>query len=196
MEGLKQGCPAACILFNIVFSIVIYVIRQKLQTKGVQLKFRFDGDIFNLQRLNAKTKIEKTTILELLFADDTAVCATSEEDLNIIIQTFYEVFADFGLQMALKKTVIMLQRPTSNPNLTDPVININNKMLQVLDKFKLLYLGSVLQNNATAAADKEIASRIQKAVSNFHKLYQRVWKKKHLKLKLKSQVYRTIIFPT
>jgi len=192
LEGLKQGCPAACILFNIFFSIVIFVIRQKLQTKGVQLKFRFDGDIFNLQRLNAKTKIEKTTILELLFADDAAVCATSEEDLNIIIQTFYEVFADFGLEMALKKTVIMLQRPTSNPNLTDPVININNKTLQVVDKFK--YLGSVLQNNATA--DKEIASRIQKAVSNFHKLYQRVWKKKHLKLKLKSQVYRTIIFPT
>ena len=72
------------------------------------------------------------------------------------------------------------------------VIKINNNMLQVLDKFKLLYLGSVLQNNATAAADKEIASRIQKAVSNFHKLYQRVLKKKHLKLKLKSQVYRTI----
>jgi len=37
----------------------------------------------------------------------------------------------------------MLQRPTSNPNLTDPVININNKTLQVVDKFK--YLGSVLQ---------------------------------------------------
>ena len=34
------------------------------------------------------------------------------------------------------------------PNLTDPVININNKTLQVVDKFK--YLGSVLQNNATA----------------------------------------------
>ena len=50
-------------------------------------------------------------------------------------------------------------------------------MLQDLDKFKLLYLGSVLQNNATAAADKEIASRIQKAVSNFHILYQRVNKK-------------------
>ena len=125
----------------------------------------------------------------MLFADDAAVCAASEEDLNIIIQIFFEVFADFGLQMALKKTVIMLQRPTSNPNLTDPVININNKTLQVVDKFK--YLGIVLQNNASA--DKEIVSRIQKAMSNSHKLYQRVWKK-HLKLKLKSQVYRTIIF--
>ena len=90
-------------------------------------------------------------ILELLFADDAAVCATSEEDLNIIIQTFYEVFADFGLEMALKKTVIMLQRPTSNPNLTDPVININNKTFQVVDKFK--YLGSVLQNNSQINLD-------------------------------------------
>ena len=126
-----------------------------------------------------------------MFADDAAVCATSEEDLNIIIQTFYEVFADFGLQIALKKTVIMLQRPTSNPNLSDPVIKINNKTLQVVDKFK--YLGSVLQNNATA--DQEIASRIQKAMSSFHKLYQRVWKKKKPS-QAQAQVYRTIIFLT
>ena len=88
-----------------------------------------------------KTNIEKTTILELLFADDAAVCATSEEDLNIIIQTFYEVFADFALQMALKKTVIMLQRPTSNPNLTDSDININSKTLQVVNKFKYFVYG-------------------------------------------------------
>jgi len=64
----------------------------------------------------------------------------------------------------------MLQRPTSNPNLSDPVIKINNRTLQVVDKCK--YLGSVLKKNATA--DKETASRVQKAVSNFHKLYQRV----------------------
>ena len=115
----------------------------------------------------------------MLFADDAAVCATSEEDLSTISQTFYEIFSDFGLQMALKKTVIMLQRPTSNPNLSDPVIKINDKTLQVVDKFK--YLGSVLQNNASA--DKEIASRIQKARSNIHKLYQRVWKKKTSQVK-------------
>ena len=73
----------------------------------------------------------------MLCADGTAVCATSEGDLNIIIQTFYEVFADFGLQMTLKKT--------SNPNSTDPVIHISNKMLQVVDKFKYGNLGSVLK---------------------------------------------------
>ena len=168
LEGLKQRCPAAYILFTVFFSRVIFVIKQKLQTKGVELKFRLDGDIFNLQRLNAKTKIEKTTILELLFADDAAVCATSKEDLNTIIQTFYEIFSDFGLQMALKKTVIMLQRPTSNPNLSDPVIKINDKTLQVVPWKCSSKQCQCRQRNSI---------KNSKARSNFHKLCQRVWEK-------------------
>ena len=39
-EGSKQGCPAACILFNIFFAIVIGVIKQQLYTQGIELKFR------------------------------------------------------------------------------------------------------------------------------------------------------------
>ena len=103
IEGLKQGCPAACILFNIFFAIVIGVIKQQLYTQGIELKFRYDGDIFNLQRLYAKTKIEKTMLLEMLFADDAAVCVTTEEELQVILNTFFQVFKQFGLQMAIKK---------------------------------------------------------------------------------------------
>ena len=103
LEGLKQGCPAACIFFNIFFGIVIFAIKEKLQAKGIVLKFRYDGDIFDLQRLYAKTKIQKISLLEMLFEDDAAVCATSEIGLQIILQTFYDTFQDFGLQMAIKK---------------------------------------------------------------------------------------------
>jgi hypothetical protein len=42
------------------------------------------------------------SLLELLFADDAAVCANSAEDLQIILQVFYDVFAEFGLEMALE----------------------------------------------------------------------------------------------
>ena len=55
-------CPTACILFNIFFAIVIGVIKQQLYTQGIELKFRYDGDNFNLQRLYAKTKIEKENV--------------------------------------------------------------------------------------------------------------------------------------
>ena len=56
------------------------------------------------------------SLLELLFADDAAVCANSAEDLQIILQVFYDVFAEFGLEMALKKLKFLSR--DQNPNKT------------------------------------------------------------------------------
>ena len=54
---------------------------------------------------------------------------------------------------------------------------MNDKIHHVFDKFK--YLGSDLQKNASV--HQEIASRIQKVISSFHKLYQRVWEEEKKK---------------
>ena len=43
------------------------------------------------------------TMAEMLFADDAALCANSEEELQIIVTTFYETFKEFALQLAIKK---------------------------------------------------------------------------------------------
>ena len=40
LMGLKQGCPAACILFNISFAIIIQIIKHMLETKGITLTLR------------------------------------------------------------------------------------------------------------------------------------------------------------
>ena len=128
----------------------------------------------------------------MLFADDAAVCATSEIDFQIILQTFYDTFQDFGLQMAIKKTEVLLQRPKTQPNLQDPQILIDTKQLRVVNKFK--YVGSHIDNKANIS--NELSFRIQRANASFAKLYQKVWKKKHLKLKLKAQIYRTVVFPS
>ena len=69
-----------------------------LETKGITLKFRLDGDIFDLKGLYAKTKIQKASLLELLFAGDAAVCATSESDTNEIIQVFTKISTCFVSQ--------------------------------------------------------------------------------------------------
>ena len=110
----------------------------------------------------------------MLFADDAAVCATSEIDLQIILQTFYDTFQDFGLQMAIKKTEVLLQRPKTQPDLQDPQILIDTKQLQVVNKFK--YLGSHIDNKANIS--NELSFRIQRANASFAKLYQKVWGKK------------------
>ena len=102
-QGLKKGCPAACLFFNIFFAVVLHAIHQKLTNRGIQLRFRLDGSIFDISRLKAHTKTQLKTVLELLFADDAAICSTSEAEMQIIISVFYETFKEFGLELAIKK---------------------------------------------------------------------------------------------
>ena len=86
--------------------------------------FFFLTKYFDLQRLYAKTKIQKISLLEMFFVDDAAVCATSENDHQIILQTFHKIFQVFGLQMAITKTEVLFQRPKTQPDLPDPQILI------------------------------------------------------------------------
>ena len=109
----------------------------------------------------------------MLFADDAALCANSEEELQIIVTTFYETFKEFGLQLAIKKTEIMMQKATSNEPRHDPPIYVEGQPLKVVQKFT--YLGVHLSNNG--AMTEEIPVRIQKGAASFSKLYQRIWKK-------------------
>ena len=55
------------------------------------------------------------------------------------------------------------------------------------------YLGGQLSNDGSMR-DK-IAWRIEQAFASYSKLFQRVWKKKHLKLKTKIKTYKTMIMP-
>ena len=46
----------------------------------------------------------------MLFTDDAALCVNSEEELQIIVTTFYETFKEFGFQLAIKKSEVMIQK--------------------------------------------------------------------------------------
>ena len=190
-QGLKQGCPAACLFFNIFFAIIIHVIHSKLEHKGIDLRFRIDGDVFNLKRLKAESKIRKYTLLEMLFADDAAVCAHSEEELQEIMQIFYQTFQEFGLQLALKKTEVMVQKSYPEEIRPEPKITLGGTVLNNVKQFK--YLGTQISDDGSTT--KEIKNRIKQSAAAFSKLYQRIWKKRHIKLKTKVKTYRTIVIP-
>ena len=49
---------------------------------GAIIRFRSDGGIFNLQHLNAWTKVSLLLLRELLFADDCALIAHTEDELQ------------------------------------------------------------------------------------------------------------------
>ena len=94
--------------------------------------------------------------------------------------------------MNLKKTEILHQKSsTEHENKEASNIEIEGKELLVVSEFK--YLGTLISDKATL--DVEIQARINKATTAFWKLYQRVWKKKHLTLLTKAQTYKTMILP-
>ena len=57
---------------------------------GIYILFRTDGSLFNLRRTLARTKTVEELITELLFADDCALLAHTEEALQHIVNRFSE----------------------------------------------------------------------------------------------------------
>ena len=82
------------------------------------LVYRTDGGIFNLRRLQAKSRIQQTAVVEFQFADDSAVCAHSEAEMQHIVDVFTEAYERLGLQLNIKKTKVLF--PVSYTHLTLP----------------------------------------------------------------------------
>ena len=80
-NGVKQGCVLAPTLFSLVFSAMLTNAFRD-DDVGIDLKYRTDGKLFNLRRLQAKTKVKTDIIRDFLFADDCALNAGSEADMQ------------------------------------------------------------------------------------------------------------------
>jgi hypothetical protein len=139
-NGVKQGCVLAPTLFCIMFSAMLtYAFRDG--DIGTDIKFCLDGKYFNIRRLQAKTKVQLYTIRDLLFADDYALYASSESDLQASVNKFAEACFNFGLTINTEKTEIMY-KPAPDQIFSEPTIKVNGVKLKVVNR--ITYLGSTL----------------------------------------------------
>lgn len=74
-NGGKQGCILAPNLFSILFSAMLLDAFRDCE-RGLHVQFRFSGKLFNLRRLQAKTKVFQALLWEFLFADDCALTSS------------------------------------------------------------------------------------------------------------------------
>jgi hypothetical protein len=173
-------------LFGIFFAVMLnYAFGST--TEGVLLSTRSDGNLFNLSRLKAKSKVHSKCLRDFLFADDAALVSNTESGLQLLVEKFNNACNEFGLTISLKKTQIMginLNRP--------PVISIGDHTLEVVDEFT--YLGSSLCTSLSL--DNELNKRIGKAATAMSKLKKRVWENNKLTLHTKVQIYRACILST
>ena len=185
-SGVKQGCVLAPTLFGIFFAVLLKVAF-KDSPGDVFLHWRSDGSLFNLSRLRAKRKTNKSLLRDFLFADDAALAAHNEANLQSMMDKLSNACKVFSLVISVKKTVIL-----SLDGTTPAMINLDNKPLEQVKKF--CYLGSNM--TASLSLDDEISARIGKAATTFGKLNKRAWNNKMLTINMKIKIYEACVLST
>ena len=189
-NGVKQGCVLAPTLFSMMFAAMLSDAFSDSE-HGIDIRYRTDGKLFNLRRLQAITKVKETVIRDFLFADDCALNAGNEQEMQALMDNFSSACTNFGLTISIKKTEVMFQPAPGNlPH--DPQIKVNGQNLNSVETFT--YLGSTLSHNATV--DTEVNNRVSKASSAFGRLRKTVWERRGISLPTKLKVYRAVVLTT
>lgn len=184
--GVRQGCVLAPILFNIFVTALSMIVDSKLLARGMEVRYRFDGGLFNIRRLKAKTRTKFLT--DLQYADDCGLTSDSVENLQATLVTFDWAYKALGLKINVGKTKIM-STPQNAPRAD---VSIGDERLDYVEHFN--YLGSIM--NTKANIDDEIQNRVGAASRAFWSLRERVFDNHNLSIKTKAAVYRAVIIPT
>lgn len=126
----------------------------------------------------------------MLFADDSAMVAHSAQDIQMLVNKFSIVATQFGLKINIKKTECLYQPTKAQNPPPEPIpVLINQEALVQTHDFK--YLGSYISDSARI--DRELQNRMGMASAAFGKLQNRLWKNRHVSIRVKCKVYRAVV---
>ena len=200
-----QSCVLASTLFSMMFSAMLTDAFQDGDS-GIPIRYRFDGKLFNLRRLQekktlfsyfffffflqAKSKVQTEMLDDFLFADDMAKGAPTEEKMQKGVDQVSDSCDSYDLTISIKKTEVVYQPAPGKPY-KEPTITVKGHRLQVVDKFT--YLGSTLSR--VVHIDDEVNARTAKASAAFGRLRGSIWDRSGIRLDTKLKVYRSVVLP-
>lgn len=100
--GVKEGCVIAPVLFMIFFRVMLNKTLLNCD-KGIYIRFRTNSNIFNISRLNAKTKVYYQLVRDLLFADDCILFSHTEKQMQTIVNNFSSASKWCEIGISIKK---------------------------------------------------------------------------------------------
>ena len=160
--GVRQGCLLSPTLFNI-----------------------FLEEIMNdaLENFEGLVNVSGRPINNLRFADDIAGIASSNSELQELVQRIHESSKKYGMEISQEKTKVMTNQYAQ---ITQP-IQIENKTLEEVKSFK--YLGATISDEGSKP---EIMSRIAQANNALAKL-QPIWKSQTIRLETKLKLMKSLV---
>ena len=129
-NGVKQGCVLASTLFSMMFSAMRTDAFQDGDS-GIPIRYRFDEKLFNLRRLQVKSKVQTEVLDEFLFADDMAKGAPTEEKMQKGVDQVSDSCGSYDITISDKKTEVVYQPAPGKPY-KEPTITVKGQRLQVV----------------------------------------------------------------
>jgi len=150
--GLKQGRVFAPLLFNIFFGAIIKAIRRgfsECQVDDIKLRVRME-DPLDPTPFQKRGISKPVSLSELLFADDSAFVAASEEGLQVMLSLADEVLRAYGQEISIKKTEVMRVKPRGSLEDTPmgPIV-LHGQQLGATTVFE--YVGSMINDTASVS---------------------------------------------
>jgi len=93
--------------------------------------------------------VSETVLRDFLFADDCAINASHEQEMQERMDSFSSACSNFGFTISTKKTEVMFQ-PAPGNQYHEPQISVNGQTLQAVKT--LTYLGSTLPTSMPRSA--------------------------------------------
>lgn len=169
--GVKQGCVLSPLLFSVVIDEAIKEAKKKMK----KLKLGY-------------WKMKETQLTELMFADDMAILADSEENLQFNLDILNKELNKINMKINVDKTKSMI---ISSGNKVHS-IQINGQEIEQVDSYK--YLGSIIESNGRI--DKEINERMGKAGRIYNTMKTTFLGKREIPKNIKIEVIKKVVRPT